>query len=357
MSLIQIQLASPFGSYDCVTPKRNSTGILRKQVERGSGSSHIAEFVELTSAFSTAATQLSEGPLSPISVSGGGKGKVYGRRGPIRKDFIVGQSPARKAVFKTIERSQTEPNENFADLSDASLGTYDISAFEVKFSSSQVVLERTARPKHLINTEISRRQKSTTSNMSSIMEIKSATALDNKNEDFTHLQKDHREFIKTNFKDSNHLRLKTFEKFAFTSIEREDHKDIVPILEDLKTLKEPTGSMYVNDLWSKNMQREILQNCGFLEEKKRLEKYAFYKTMQSNTQKKAHQNTGVLTNKNERVLKDILYRKDQKEDFISKQTQQLISELDMSTTSKKSPTLSSNALSRMYYSNTILYLH
>ena len=66
------------------------------------------------------------------------------------------------------------------------------------------------------------------------------------------------DFIKTNFRASNRPRLKTFEKFAFTTVERDDHKDIVPILDDLKTFKEPSGSMFVTDLWSKNLQREIL---------------------------------------------------------------------------------------------------
>ena len=150
---------------------------------------------------------------------------------------------------------------------------------------------------------------------------------------FDRLRKDHSAFIKNNFRVMNFDRLKTFEKFAFTNIEREEHRDIVPILEDLRTYKERGGSMLVTDLWSKYHQKEVLAQCELLEEKNKLEKYAFYKVMQKKRAKKSEMQFPVMHNKNERVLKDILYRNQLKEEFLAKQNNELIEGLE----TKKKP--------------------
>lgn len=153
-----------------------------------------------------------------------------------------------------------------------------------------------------------------------------------------HLRKDFTSFIRTNFKPSNYSRLKTFEKFAFTSIERDEHKDVLPILEDLRTIKEAPGTMCTSDLWSKRMQRDLLFQTEFLAEKNKLEKFGFYQTVQK-LQKKNSTQLKIIDNKNERVLKDIIYRRAQKEEFDLKQNKQLLQEFDMKKKSVRSSAL------------------
>ena len=152
---------------------------------------------------------------------------------------------------------------------------------------------------------------------------------------FERLRADHSSFIKNNFRDTNFERLRTFEKFAFTTIERDDHKDIVPILEDLRSLKERTGTMFVTDLWSKVHHKDVLQQSHLLEEKRRLEKFAFYKAMQKVRSKKSEMQFLIINNRNEKVLKDILYLKDQKEDYLTRQNNELIEEIEMTKKSKR----------------------
>ena len=51
--------------------------------------------------------------------------------------------------------------------------------------------------------------------------------------------------------------------------------------------------------------------------------------MQKARSKKSDLQFLILNNKNERVLKDILHRKQEKEDFLSRQSNELIEELEM----------------------------
>lgn len=93
-------------------------------------------------------------------------------------------------------------------------------------------------------------------------------------------------FIHKNFNENMPERLKTFEKFAFSNVERDEHKYIKPLLTEIKTFKEPHGTMLVTDLWSKNLQKECLEKSNMLREKKMLEKYLFYKNKKGGKQRK-----------------------------------------------------------------------
>lgn len=93
-------------------------------------------------------------------------------------------------------------------------------------------------------------------------------------------------FIHKNFNENMPDRLKTFEKFAFSNVERDEHKYIKPLLTEIKTFKEPHGTMLVTDLWSKNLQKECLEKSNMWREKKMLEKYLFYKNKTQKKEKK-----------------------------------------------------------------------
>lgn len=110
-------------------------------------------------------------------------------------------------------------------------------------------------------------------------------------------------FIHKNFNEDMPDRLKTFEKFAFSNVERDEHKYIKPILSEIKTFKEPHGTMLITDLWSKNLQKECLEKSNMLNEKKMLEKYLFYKN-KSKKIEKSEQLPVILTRKNEQTLKN-----------------------------------------------------
>ena len=110
-------------------------------------------------------------------------------------------------------------------------------------------------------------------------------------------------FIHKNFNEDMPDRLKTFEKFAFSNVERDEHKYIKPILSEIKTFKEPHGTMLITDLWSKNLQKECLEKSNMLKEKKMLQKYLFYKNKSKKTEKNEHLPV-ILTKKNEQTLKN-----------------------------------------------------
>lgn len=110
-------------------------------------------------------------------------------------------------------------------------------------------------------------------------------------------------FIHKNFNEDMPDRLKTFEKFAFSNVERDEHKYIKPILSEIKTFKEPHGTMLITDLWSKNLQKECLEKSNMLKEKKMLEKYLFYKNKSKKTERNDHLPV-ILTKKNEQTLKN-----------------------------------------------------
>jgi hypothetical protein len=85
-------------------------------------------------------------------------------------------------------------------------------------------------------------------------------------------------FISQNFKGNLKDRLKTFEKFAFNNSEKDEQRYILPILNEMKSYREPAGTMLITDLWAKSMQRECLEKANMIKEKKILEKYLYYKT-------------------------------------------------------------------------------
>ena len=109
-------------------------------------------------------------------------------------------------------------------------------------------------------------------------------------------------FIHKNFNEDMPDRLKTFEKFAFSNVERDEHKYIKPILAEIKTFKEPHGTMLITDLWSKNLQKECLEKSNMLKEKKMLEKYLFYKNKSKKGDKREH--LGIFKKGNEEILKN-----------------------------------------------------
>ena len=115
-------------------------------------------------------------------------------------------------------------------------------------------------------------------------------------------------FIHKNFNDDMPDRLKTFEKFAFSNVERDEHKFIKPILSEIKTFKEPHGTMLITDLWSKNLQKECLDKSNMLREKKMLEKYLFYKNKSKKTEKNEHLPL-IITKKNEQIVKNEISNK------------------------------------------------
>lgn len=107
-------------------------------------------------------------------------------------------------------------------------------------------------------------------------------------------------FIHKNFNEDMPDRLKTFEKFAFSNVERDEHKYIKPILSEIKTFKEPHGTMLITDLWSKNLQKECLEKSNMFREKKMLEKYLFYKNKSKKLEK--HGRSKILPRNNEQIL-------------------------------------------------------
>ena len=118
-------------------------------------------------------------------------------------------------------------------------------------------------------------------------------------------------FIHKNFNEDMPDRLKTFEKFAFSNVERDEHKYIKPILSEIKTFKEPHGTMLITDLWSKNLQKECLEKSNMLREKKMLEKYLFYKNKSKKSDKFDHHPV-IITRNNEQILKNELVDKKEK---------------------------------------------
>jgi len=130
-------------------------------------------------------------------------------------------------------------------------------------------------------------------------------------------------FVKKSFPTDVQNRLKTFEKFAFSHMEREDHKDIVPFLNDLKPPTEPSGCMSIVDLWSKQLQRDVLKQSALYEEKKIVEKFGFYfhKNKKMSDFKKLHRGKEptIFSKKQENIYKDLIHMRTAKEEFMKKQ--------------------------------------
>lgn len=103
-------------------------------------------------------------------------------------------------------------------------------------------------------------------------------------------------------------RLKTFEKFAFSNVERDEHKYIKPILTEIKTFKEPHGTMLITDLWSKNLQKECLEKSNMIQEKRMLEKYLFYKNKSKKKENPKGEGFLLITKKTEHLLNNKLNR-------------------------------------------------
>ena len=130
-------------------------------------------------------------------------------------------------------------------------------------------------------------------------------------------------FVNKNFDKEVFPRLGTFEKFAFSSVERYDHPFLIPSLKDLKGPKEPSGTMLITDLWTKKIQRDCLNKSKMLNEKNKMEKFLYYKSKKSsknesitpnqfikmggsNTIRESNQSPKILDRKNEIIMKNKL---------------------------------------------------
>ena len=83
-------------------------------------------------------------------------------------------------------------------------------------------------------------------------------------------------FVTKHFDKEVFPRLNTFEKFAFSSVEKDDHPFLITSLKDLKSTKEPSGTMLITDLWTKKLQRDCLNKSKMLNEKNKMEKLLYY---------------------------------------------------------------------------------
>jgi hypothetical protein len=100
-------------------------------------------------------------------------------------------------------------------------------------------------------------------------------------------------FVNKHFDKDVFPRLNTFEKFAFSSVEKDDHPFLIPSLKDLKSTKEPLGTMLITDLWTKKLQRDCLNKSKMLNEKNKMEKFLYY-TSKNITKKEESSSVPVL---------------------------------------------------------------
>lgn len=84
-------------------------------------------------------------------------------------------------------------------------------------------------------------------------------------------------FLESNFEDDMINRITTFQAFAFTTVEKDENKEIPVFFHETKKAKESAGSMGVVDLWSGRLRKELASRAGFSKEKKMVEKFLFYK--------------------------------------------------------------------------------
>jgi len=125
-------------------------------------------------------------------------------------------------------------------------------------------------------------------------------------------------FIKKNFDDGLVERLDTFGNFAFTSVEREENREIPVFFNETKRAKETLGTMGIVDLWSQRQRTDLVKRANFIEEKKMIEKFSFYRVKDRKAPANAKRPQFVtLHRKNENVYKDILARKSYA-DFVKK---------------------------------------
>jgi len=116
------------------------------------------------------------------------------------------------------------------------------------------------------------------------------------------------QFIKKNFDNQIVERLDTFGAFAFTSVEREDNKEIPVFFNETKKSREALGSMGVVDLWSQKQRKDLAKRANFAEEKKKIEKFSFYRVKDRKAPASLKPKFKVLHKKNENIYKDILAR-------------------------------------------------
>ena len=91
-------------------------------------------------------------------------------------------------------------------------------------------------------------------------------------------------FLKKNFAEINLHRLKTFEKFAFTGLERETNILLKNNLTDMRGT-EPKGTFQCNDLWCGKDRVESLIMSKFRDDKKNFEKYVYQSANKNPTNK------------------------------------------------------------------------
>ena len=119
-------------------------------------------------------------------------------------------------------------------------------------------------------------------------------------------------YIKKNFKVD---RIKTFEKFAFSSTEKEENKNILPILNEMRQPRECKGTMNVVDLWGRKLQRECLNETGLNNSKRKVQAYVYKKT-KNNEQTAKEEKPVLLNRKNELILKNKMIWKKNSQNFL-----------------------------------------
>ena len=90
-------------------------------------------------------------------------------------------------------------------------------------------------------------------------------------------------FFKDHFRDSNRERLKTFAKFAFNRSEdnRDKAENVKKVIANISSTRKNNGTMLVNELWSSKMQTQIIKNCNFDTERRKAQRFGFYKAVRS----------------------------------------------------------------------------
>ena len=126
------------------------------------------------------------------------------------------------------------------------------------------------------------------------------------------LENEVQDFVRKHFKDDAKERIQTFEKFSFNHSERDDNRVVLTILNELKNPREPSGTMFVTDLWSKELQRECMERSSLVKEKKLVEKYLYYKTKDKNKMRKERGVKPPMTlysSRDEEIFRNTVFRK------------------------------------------------
>lgn len=121
-------------------------------------------------------------------------------------------------------------------------------------------------------------------------------------------------------------RLNTLETFAFTSVEKEDNKEISSFFHGVKRGEhEASATMTVVDLWSKNHREQVARKAKFENEKTMIEKFSLYVHKKKRGKGKEKLSLIQLDKRTEGAYKHKIERIEEKKDAKKKMDPQLTS--------------------------------